>query len=961
MCKRMIYLASFVLVLGFVNSAMAIQWTGGGANNLWSTPANWEGNKVPTASDEAYVDVPGAEAPHGPLIQDGIDAECDLLACEVAGEPTMTMTGGTLTISGWGIWWGDGPDCNPTFYQSGGTMTLAGSPGIHEFGWGGASGTWVMTGGTVNAKGVSIPSGPGNFGTILLHGGTYNVGTERGGLVMREGGLIDITEGTLVLEGDQTANINDLIDAGQITSYDGAGVFELDYDQRNPGMTTLTAMKAGKAYNPNPADGAIYSDTFATLAWTAAENAVSHNVYFGDNFEDVDNGIADAFVGNQTENFLIVGFMGYPVPDGLVPGTTYYWRIDEVNDTDPDNPSKGSVWSFSIPPKIAYNPSPADGAESVDPNVELIWTAGLNAIVHTVYFGDDYDVVNNATGGTGQSPAHYSPGTLELAKVYYWRVDEYDTVDTYKGDIWSFTTPGAVGSPVPANGAKDVKLMTILSWTAADNAASHEVYLGKDKDAVRNADKNSPEYKGSKSLGDESYDPGKLSWYADYYWRIDEVDSLGNTQKGPLWSFMTADFISIDDFEDYDAGENQIWYSWGDGLGYGTPDTPPYSAGNGTGSAVGDESTPSYCEEIIVHGGRKSMPVAYDNNKQGYAYYSEVAKTLTYPRNWTDEGVGELVIWFRGQADNDPEPLYVAISNNAGTPAIVVNDDPAAAQVDVWTKWVISLQTIADQGIDLTNVDKIVLGIGTQDNLTTPGGAGKMFFDDISLNRLEPVDPGNDGLLAYYALDGDANDISGNGNDGTINNADTGGLGDGGSVWVDDPERGMVISFNGDNSSGAYVSTDLTIPAMTMENDFTWAFWAKQDESQGTEVPGQGDDLILGNRYAADGSDPLEFIKFTPGNFEYYNNDPDYTVTINYDDIPGGVWIHHTGVKDGTTLTYYRNGVEAGTSTITFTIQANPFFMGGIPNGERWSGNLSDVRIYNRALSGSEVLYLASN
>ena len=219
-------------------------------------------------------------------------------------------------------------------------------------------------------------------------------------------------------------------------------------------------------------------------------------------------------------------------------------------------------------------------------------------------------------------------------------------------------------------------------------------------------------------------------------------------------------------------------------------------------------------------------------------------------------------------------------------------------------------------------------------------------------------------LIGWWPLNEGAGDIaidlSGNGNDGTINNLN-GGLGTDGSVWVDDPERGMVVSFNGDNGSGAYIGTDLIIPAMTMDNGFTWAFWAKQHESQGTEVPGQGNDLILGNRYAPDGSDPLEFIKFTPGNFEYYNNDPDYTVTINYDDIPGGVWIHHAGVKDGTTLTYYRNGVEAGTSTITFTIQANPFFMGGISNGERWSGHMSNVRTYNRALTGLEVLAIVKD
>jgi hypothetical protein len=64
---------------------------------------------------------------------------------------------------------------------------------------------------------------------------------------------------------------------------------------------------------------------------------------------------------------------------------------------------------------------------------------------------------------------------------------------------------------------------------------------------------------------------------------------------------------------------------------------------------------------------------------------------------------------------------------------VVVHDDPAAAQIDTWTEWVIPLQTLADQGITLTNVDRIAIGLGTKDNMTTPGGSGKMFFDDIRL------------------------------------------------------------------------------------------------------------------------------------------------------------------------------------------------------------------------------------
>jgi hypothetical protein len=266
------------------------------------------------------------------------------------------------------------------------------------------------------------------------------------------------------------------------------------------------------------------------------------------------------------------------------------------------------------------------------------------------------------------------------------------------------------------------------------------VYFGSDADAVKNATKASPEYKGAKALSEESYDPGKLALTTTYYWRIDEVNGVNpdSPWAGNVWSFTTGDFFVIDDFEDYDAGDNQIWYVWHDGLGYGTPGTVDYFAGNGTGAAVGDENTASYMEETIVHGGGKSMPLVFDNNKQGYSKNSEVDLTLSMIRNWTEEGVTELSLWFYGDSANAVEPLYVAVSNSAGTPAVVVHDDPAAATVDTWTEWVIPLQVFADQGINLGDVDKIAIGLGTKGNMTAPGGSGKMYFDDIRLNRPAP-------------------------------------------------------------------------------------------------------------------------------------------------------------------------------------------------------------------------------
>jgi len=489
------------------------------------------------------------------------------------------------------------------------------------------------------------------------------------------------------------------------------------------------------AYDHNPPDGGLHEDTWATLSWSPGDFAVSHDVYFGDNFNDVNDGVEGTFQGNQAGTNLIVGFPGFAYPDGLVPGTTYYWRIDEVNDNEPNSPWKGDVWSFSVPPKTAYAPEPDEGAELVNPDVQLSWTGGFGAKLHTIYFGDNFDDVNNAAGGLPQGTTTYTPGPLKLAKTYYWRVDEFDVIDTHKGDVWSFTTQGAVGNPDPSNGTVDVEHTPILTWSPGVYAASHQVFFGADKDAAKNADTSSPEYKGTRDLGAQTYDPGKLQWNTTYYWRIDEANNVNpdSPWTGNIWSFTTANFLVVDDFEDYDAGKNQIWYAWKDGLGFGTPGVEPYSPGNGTGSAVGDENTPSYTEETIVHGGNQSMPVFYDNS---ILRYSEVEKTLSYPRDWTENSISTLSIWFRGDSSNAAETLYVALNGSA----VVNHDNPNAAQITTWTQWNIDLQTFADQGVNLTNVNTIALGFGNKKN-PQAGGSGTAYFDDIRLYPPPPTEP----------------------------------------------------------------------------------------------------------------------------------------------------------------------------------------------------------------------------
>lgn len=520
--------------------------------------------------------------------------------------------------------------------------------------------------------------------------------------------------------------------SGQLQgTLDEAVVFDralTDIDIVNHALAaSLLNPAALQASAPNPADGAFHMDTWVNLGWSPGAFGVSHDVYLSDNLDDVVNGTEAAFRGNQISPYFLVGFPGNPYPDGLLPGTTYYWRVDEINEDNPDSPWRGEIWSFSIPPKTAYQPDPADGAEVADPNsVTLRWMPGFGAILHTVYFGNDFDEVNSASMGAPSGTTSHSPGPLEREKVYYWRVDEFDALATYKGGTWTFTTPGAVGNPQPTNGAADMGMNATLSWTAADSAASHQLYLGTDKTTVRNADTAAPEYKGSVALGAESYDPGYLDADTTYYWRVDEVDN-GNTAKGPVWSFTVGNYLLVEDFESYtddDTVGEAIWQTWIDG--YGIADN---------GAQVG-YLMPPYAEQTIVHGGAQSMPLLYVN--EDGVTNSEAVFTLTAPRDWTVAGVGELSLWFRGDSANAAGPLYASIANSAGAPAIAAHGDPEAAKASTWQQWAIPLQAFSDQGINLTNVDKIAIGLGDKSGMATLGGSGTMYIDDIRLYQPNP-------------------------------------------------------------------------------------------------------------------------------------------------------------------------------------------------------------------------------
>jgi len=531
-------------------------------------------------------------------------------------------------------------------------------------------------------------------------------------------------------------------------------------------------------WGPSPANGTADVLIDTQLSWHEGDSVLplKHHVFFGTDMDEVTAGTGDTDKGIQDTTTYDPGL--------LLGETTYYFKVNEVELLGPER--EGNVWSFMTvgpgPGKIirewwfdisgtnvsnltgdARYPNNPDGWEFVTvfrapDNWAEQFGSRLRGWLFPPETGDykflieaddegqirlspDQDPANAVLIANTAGNAESQPQSLVAGERYYIEaLMKGGTIADNFRVSWEGPVVGAMDlisaryvgatpylaeraySPFPADGASGVKQTSILSWSAGVYAASHEVYFGTDADAVKNANASSPEYKGAKNLGSESYDPGKLAWDTTYYWRVDEVNNTNPDSPwvGNVWTLSTGAFLVVDDFEVYndidppDPASNRIFEAWIDGFGTTT-----------NGALVGND-LPPYAERTIVHGGSQSMPYFYDNSSKT----SEATLTLVWPRDWTEEGVTKLSLWFIGDTANTPERMFVALNGTA----VVYHADPDVTQTDVWTEWVIDLQSFADQGVNLANVNTITIGFGTK-NSPAAGGAGTMYFDDIRLYR----------------------------------------------------------------------------------------------------------------------------------------------------------------------------------------------------------------------------------
>ena len=479
--------------------------------------------------------------------------------------------------------------------------------------------------------------------------------------------------------------------------------------------------------------------------------------------------------------------------------------------------------------------------------------------------------------------------------------------------------PTYAREPQPADEGTSAGADVLLGWRAGREAASHEVYLGTDPNALALAG----------TTTDSSFATGALDYATTYYWSVTEVNEAEavSSYAGDLWSFTTPQYGVVDGFESYDDDCNRIFFAWVDGFGHnggegieGCNVAP--SNGNGTGSIVGNDVSP-FAEQTIVNSGGQSLPLSYDG-------MSETTLSLG-GQDWTASSVQTLSLAFRGAVGNTGQ-LYIKINNTKVTYDLNATD----IAVSAWQVWNIDLTALSG----LQNVTSLTVGV-------EGGGIGMLYIDDIRLypqagELLTPTDPGN--AAGLWSLDEGsgtvAADSSGNGNDGAIVDA----------LW-DTGKLGSALSF----IESAYVET--AYPGITGTASRTCCAWIKTGDANRTILSWGKNTTGKKWRVRLDATGGLRVE--VNGGYHYGNaylaDDEWHHVAVVLED-DGSV-----NVLD--TLLYVdglRETTRASQSTDIDTDPTGVVQIGKSPyHNSGFIGLIDDVRIYDSALSAAEILSVA--
>lgn len=304
-------------------------------------------------------------------------------------------------------------------------------------------------------------------------------------------------------------------------------------------------------------------------------------------------------------------------------------------------------------------------------------------------------------------------------------VDVTHTLDPNQTVVTGRPLPPELAShPAPRNRATVARPVT-LAWQPGIYATSHDVYFGTDFNDVNAATVTEPlGVLVAQAQDANTFDPGPLALGQTYYWRVDEVNTVDPNApyRGVIFQFTVADYVVIEDFESYndlptdDPNSHLVYYTWVDG--YENPAVNGGAIGYLTGTSL---------ETAVVHGGKQSVPLTYNNLAATYSEATVKLEDLGVETDWTKDGFQSLTLWFYGNPGNSTaDVMYVKLfgPNDATGSKVVYDGEAVNLMTATWREWRIDL---AGFNLDLSNVAK--LGVGFERGLA--GGSGVVLFDDI--------------------------------------------------------------------------------------------------------------------------------------------------------------------------------------------------------------------------------------
>ncbi|HON93158.1 MAG TPA: discoidin domain-containing protein [Sedimentisphaerales bacterium] len=603
-------------------------------------------------------------------------------------------------------------------------------------------------------------------------------------------------------------------------------------------------------------------------------------------------------------------------PDALYKGSLDDMRIyDRVLTTDEIVNAMDGGLGYGI----ANTPVPANMATNLLPNVVLSWKPGQESKTYDVYFGTNRDVVLAATTANpmgvlvsaGQDELTFDVGRLAFGTTYYWRVDGIGAepaFEVYKGNVWSFTV-----EPY----AYTLGKAAIKATASSVNNSTMGPEKTIDGSGLNPADEHS-------TVETDMWLSAKGG--PEPVWIQYEFDKVYSLNEMLVWNSNQA----MEPVVGYGLMNVEVQYSQ-DGQTWVTLDTldfaqAPGEPGYKANTTVDFGGAPAKFVKLVVNSNWGGFLPQYGLSEVRFTYIP-VTATAPSPASGTVELTGPVTLSWR--------PGREVVSHE-----VFMGTDPAdltlVATVDAPTY-------VAEVELDKTYYWQVVEV--NEDAATARWASPVWMFKTKEL----PKDPGVMALAALYAMEDNIDDSSGNGLNGTLTN---------GPTFVDSMAgMGKALSFDGTDDYATLPIGEL----MSTLSDITVATWAN---------------------YAGTGGSWQRLFDFGSGTSAYLFLSPNgggsqmrvalRTATVGEQIVNGPRALptgwHHVAVTiDSATKTMklYLDGELAGSGATSLlpkdmgVTTQNWIAKSQYAADAYFKGVVDDFRIYNKALSKGEIMYLA--